>query len=88
MKKSMTTHNLGIIKIRQYEDTDNKSGTAERNYFTATIDGWKGFKFISNTLLAQQLFEKTYQMCKDILNDLNENGTSCFSKYGKLIEIK
>lgn len=87
MKKLVTTHNLGKIKMREYYDDTMEWGEPKSIYYTATIDGWRGFKFITSELKAQQLFEKSYELCKKILDDIRSNDTNCLDKYENIINI-
>lgn len=69
MKKEKTRL-LGVstprtgIEIRQYVKPDGE------RYCTATIMKWKGFKFVSKVLKAQQLYERTIVQCEGILSKL------------------
>ena len=68
----MKTKLLGVsiprigIRIRQYVKSDGE------RYCTATIMKWKGFKFVSKTLKAQQLYEKTIVQCEILLSKLKK----------------
>lgn len=85
MKKLNCVHNLGRIKIREYYYDDKEWGDPTTHYFTASINGWKGFKFISETLKPQQLLEYTYEACKKILYDLDMNGDKTLENYNDTI---
>jgi hypothetical protein len=85
MKKLQIIHDLGKIRIRQYWDDSFKYGEPQGTYFTATIDGWRGFKFITKDLKIQPLFEKTREYCNKVLEDLKINGTEYLSKYPNVI---
>lgn len=87
MKKLVTSHNLGRIKIRQYEDTNFEYGDPLGTYYTASINGWRGFKFVTKDLKIQELLEITYECCKKILDDLDINGDKCLSSYPDTIEL-
>ncbi len=81
MKKIISVHNLGEIRIREYEDTNYIDGTPQRRYFTATICGWRGFKFKSKTLLGSQLLKCTIEYCNYILECIRMNGEESVEKF-------
>ena len=61
------------ITIREYYD--DKSADVKR-YFRAVIQGWRNFKFSSDSPSSMKLLEKTIAKCRELDQELISNPSS------------